>query len=81
MVVCSSSFLFCVLSLFLEVTNTYLVYITVALKPNDDTNKVVKKRGRPSTKTSPTKKAAAPAESSDENQGAADIKGEGSDTD
>lgn len=58
-----------------------LIYTTGALKPNNDTNKVAKKRGRPSAKASPTKKSAAIVDSSDDNQVAPDVKAEGSDTD
>ncbi|RAO74006.1 uncharacterized protein BHQ10_010018 [Talaromyces amestolkiae] len=53
----------------------------VTLKPNNDANKVAKKRGRRSAKASPTKKSASTAESSDDGQGAADLKAEASDTD
>ncbi|GAM43013.1 hypothetical protein TCE0_044r17488 [Talaromyces pinophilus] len=54
----------------------------VALKPNNDSNKVAKKRGRTSTKASPTKKSAATVvDSSDDNQVAPDVNAEGSDTD
>lgn len=67
---------------FSKIANTHLIYTTVALKPNNDSNKVAKKRGRPGAKASPTKKAAATVvDSSDDNQVAADVKAEGSDTD
>jgi hypothetical protein len=58
-----------------------LNYTTVALKPSNDANKVAKKRGRPSAKASPTKRSAAIIDSSDDNQIAADVKAEVSDTD
>jgi hypothetical protein len=65
-----------------KIANSHLIYTTVALKPNNDSNKVAKKRGRTSTKASPTKKLAATVvDSSDDNQVAPDVNAEGSDTD
>jgi hypothetical protein len=61
-------------------SNTHLNYAVVSLKPNTDANKVAKKRGRPSTKvSSPTKKAAAAVDSSDDHQASNDVKSEVSD--
>lgn len=77
----SPPFLIFLYSLYSESSNTCLIYTTVTLKPNNDANKVAKKRGRRSAKASPTKKSASTAESSDDGQGAADLKAEASDTD
>lgn len=74
-------FLMFLCSLYSEASNSCLIYTTVALKPSNDANKVAKKRGRRSTKASPTKKSTATAESSDDGQGAAELKAEASDTD
>lgn len=72
---------FSFLSLFFSKdSNTHLNYAAVALKPSNDANKVAKKRGRPSTKvSSPTKKAAAAVDSSDDHQASNDVKSEVSD--
>ena len=73
---------FSVCLFFSKIANCHLIYTTVALKPNNDSNKVAKKRGRTSARTSPTKKSAATVvDSSDDNQVASDVKAEGSDTD